>query len=92
MLRKALEDDKSIPKSIRQESKNLIKSLKAEDSETKNLKDLDEYEDIGLIEPRILMTTSRTPSQRLSSYLKELKLIIPNADRVNRGNVSLKDI
>eukprot|EP00341_Mesodinium_pulex_P004471 CAMPEP_0116918262 /NCGR_PEP_ID=MMETSP0467-20121206/19659_1 /TAXON_ID=283647 /ORGANISM="Mesodinium pulex, Strain SPMC105" /LENGTH=93 /DNA_ID=CAMNT_0004595563 /DNA_START=252 /DNA_END=533 /DNA_ORIENTATION=+ len=93
MLRKALEDQKSIPKGIRGDAKNLLKSLQAEDEETKNLKkEIDEYEEVGLINPKIMLTTSREPSQRLGCFVKELKLVFPDAIRVNRGNVGLSDI
>lgn len=52
----------------------------------------DEYEDAQYRDPKILITTSRAPSQRLISFQKELKLIIPNATRVNRGGYVLKDL
>ena len=31
------------------------------------------------------MTTSRDPSTRLTQFAKEMKLVIPNAQRLNRG-------
>ncbi|GMM27707.1 snoRNA-binding rRNA-processing protein [Martiniozyma asiatica (nom. inval.)] len=47
----------------------------------------DEYSSLsGIIEPRIIITTSRNPSTRLSQFTKELKLLFPNAVRLNRGN------
>lgn len=33
----------------------------------------------------MLVTTSRDPSSRLTAFAKELKLIFPNAQRINRG-------
>ena len=33
----------------------------------------------------MLVTTSREPSSRLTAFAKELKLVFPNAQRVNRG-------
>ena len=52
----------------------------------------DEYESAQFRDPKLLITTSRAPSQRLVSFQKELKLILPNATRVNRGSYVLKDL
>lgn len=46
----------------------------------------DEYAKLGEREPRVLVTTSRSPSSRLTQFAKELRLIFPNADRINRGS------
>lgn len=34
---------------------------------------------------QVLVTTSRNPSSRLTQFAKEVKLVIPNAQRLNRG-------
>jgi U3 small nucleolar ribonucleoprotein protein IMP4 len=52
----------------------------------------DEYADNKYYEPKILLTTSRTPSQRLLQFLKEMRIILPNSVRVNRGNTVIKDL
>ena len=52
----------------------------------------DEYEQSNYKNPKIFITTSRNPSQRLTSFQKELKLIIPNSTRVNRGHYVMKDL
>jgi U3 small nucleolar ribonucleoprotein protein IMP4 len=52
----------------------------------------DEYEEAKYRDPKLLMTTSRGPSQRLLQFLKEVKLIMPNSLRVNRGSYVLKDL
>ena len=46
----------------------------------------DEYGDAGLLDPRVCLTTSRDPSSRLKQFAKEVKLLVPNATRINRGN------
>ncbi|GME91035.1 unnamed protein product [Ambrosiozyma monospora] len=47
----------------------------------------DEYAALsGLIEPKLIITTSRNPSSRLSQFTKEIKLLFPNSIRLNRGN------
>ena len=33
----------------------------------------------------MLVTTSRDPSTRLTQFAKEMKLVIPSAQRLNRG-------
>jgi U3 small nucleolar ribonucleoprotein protein IMP4 len=52
----------------------------------------DEYEEAKYRDPKIFITTCRNPSQRLTTFQKELKLIIPNSLRVNRGSYVLKDL
>lgn len=45
-----------------------------------------EYARAGVVDPVIMITTSRNPSSRLTQFAKELKHTIPNAVRINRGN------
>jgi len=40
----------------------------------------------------VLITTSREPSSRLVQFAKELKLCIPNAQRVNRGGLVVQEL
>ena len=50
----------------------------------------DEYSHLsGIVDPRVLVTTSRDPSSRLSSFSKEIRLMLPAAIRLNRGNLVL---
>uniref|UniRef100_A0A4W4F6X2 Brix domain-containing protein n=1 Tax=Electrophorus electricus TaxID=8005 RepID=A0A4W4F6X2_ELEEL len=46
----------------------------------------DEYKWAGVEDPKILVTTSRDPSSRLKMFAKEVKLMFPGAQRMNRGN------
>ena len=52
----------------------------------------DEYEQAKYRDPKILVTTSRDPSQKLLQFQKEMKLILPNSTRINRGGYILKDL
>ncbi|KAK3377908.1 anticodon-binding protein [Podospora didyma] len=53
----------------------------------------DEYSELsGVIDPRVLVTTSRDPSSRLQSFSKEIRLLFPTAIRLNRGNLVLPDL
>ena len=50
----------------------------------------DEYSHLsGITDPRILVTTSRSPSTRLSAFAKEVRLLLPTSVRLNRGNFVL---
>jgi U3 small nucleolar ribonucleoprotein protein IMP4 len=46
----------------------------------------DEYRMAGITEPKVMVTTARDPSTKLSAFAKEIRLLFPNAQRVNRGN------
>lgn len=46
----------------------------------------------GISDPRIIVTTSRDPSSRLSQFAKEIKLLFPEAVRLNRGNYVMTEL
>ncbi|KAH6899793.1 anticodon-binding protein [Thelonectria olida] len=53
----------------------------------------DEYAQLsGIVDPRVLVTTSRDPSARLAAFAKEIRLLLPTAVRLNRGNLILPDL
>ncbi|KAK6597895.1 brix domain-containing protein [Botrytis cinerea] len=53
----------------------------------------DEYAQLsGIVDPRVLITTSRDPSSRLSAFAKEIRLLIPTSIRLNRGNLILPSL
>nr|XP_022909644.1 U3 small nucleolar ribonucleoprotein protein IMP4 [Onthophagus taurus] len=52
----------------------------------------DEYRYAGVEDPKIVITTSRDPSSRLKQFVKEVRLIFPNAQRMNRGNYEMKQL
>jgi len=52
----------------------------------------DEYRYAGCEDPKIMITTSRDPSARLKMFVKELRLVFPNAQRMNRGNYEVKQL
>ncbi|XP_058800815.1 U3 small nucleolar ribonucleoprotein protein IMP4 [Phymastichus coffea] len=52
----------------------------------------DEYRWAGVENPKIVITTSRDPSSRLKMFVKELRLIFPNSQRMNRGNYDIKQL
>lgn len=53
----------------------------------------DEYSHLsGVVDPRILVTTSRDPSSRLGGFAKEIRLLLPTSIRLNRGNLILPNL
>ncbi|KAH7026180.1 anticodon-binding protein [Microdochium trichocladiopsis] len=53
----------------------------------------DEYSQLsGIVDPRVLVTTSRDPSTRLAAFAKEIRLLLPTGIRLNRGNLILPDL
>ena len=52
----------------------------------------DEYARAGVYDPKILITTSRDPSSRLQQFSKEMRLVFPNSQRINRGGHVMKEI
>ncbi|CAB9518577.1 nucleolar ribonucleoprotein protein IMP4 [Seminavis robusta] len=93
-LRQALASGKSLPTELRASYDALKKEVDAEDvkTDTQHTRVDDEYGDAGLIEPRVCVTTCRDPSSRLKNFSKELKLLVPNSTRINRGNNTVSDL
>ena len=93
-MKNALDNDKAVPTELRREKAQVAHDLELADSKTIVARSHvdDEYEDAKYRDPKLLITTSRNPSQRLISFQKELKLILPNSQRVNRGSYVLKDL
>ncbi|KAL5729122.1 hypothetical protein ACHQM5_002115 [Ranunculus cassubicifolius] len=86
-IKEALEEGKPIPTELRNEEAELRKQIDLEDDQTavpKSHMD-DEYATASLVDPKILITTSRNPSAPLAQFAKELKIVFPNAQRMNRG-------
>lgn len=88
VVREALASGKPLPQEVRPGYDKLKRQIDAEDDRTKEVLTHvdDEYGDAGLMEPRVCVTTSRSPSSRLKQFSKEIKLLIPNSSRINRGN------
>jgi len=93
--RRALAEGKPLPTELRRDSARLMEEIRAEDDATgaapKTHVD-DEYARAGLAPPKVLLTTARAPSPRLAEFAKELSLVFPNTQRVNRGGQTVKEI
>ena len=93
-IRQALESGKPIPTELRAEEAALRHEIALEDDNTAVPRSHidDEYANAGSIPPKVLITTSRDPSSRLAQFAKELKLVFPNSQRLNRGGLVVKDL
>ncbi|XP_053466668.1 U3 small nucleolar ribonucleoprotein protein IMP4 [Ictalurus furcatus] len=87
-LKSALDDNRLIPTEIRKQALDLQKQLEFDDEGGDGVSSHmdDEYKWAGVEDPKIMVTTSRDPSSRLKMFAKEVKLIFPGAQRMNRGN------
>lgn len=87
-IKAAVDDNKPIPTDLRKEAISVHKTLDWDDEGADGVTSHidDEYQMAGVDDPRILITTSRNPSARLKQFAKEMKLVLPNSQRINRGN------
>ncbi|XP_048475841.1 U3 small nucleolar ribonucleoprotein protein IMP4 isoform X2 [Rhincodon typus] len=86
-LKHALEENRLIPTDLRREALDLQKVLEYDDEGGEGVSSQidDEYKWAGVEDPKVMVTTSRDPSSKLKQFAKEVKLIFPNAQRMNRG-------
>eukprot|EP00515_Schizochytrium_aggregatum_P015385 CAMPEP_0202082834 /NCGR_PEP_ID=MMETSP0964-20121228/21204_1 /ASSEMBLY_ACC=CAM_ASM_000500 /TAXON_ID=4773 /ORGANISM="Schizochytrium aggregatum, Strain ATCC28209" /LENGTH=297 /DNA_ID=CAMNT_0048650489 /DNA_START=17 /DNA_END=913 /DNA_ORIENTATION=+ len=93
-VKEALESGKPIPTELREEAGRLREELKKDDAFTLKPKTHidDEYANAGIRDPKVCVTTSKDPSSRLKQFAKEVRLLFPNSQRVNRGNYQLADL
>ncbi|CDS09982.1 hypothetical protein LRAMOSA02659 [Lichtheimia ramosa] len=92
-IKQAIEEGKAIPTELRNMSKELREDLpfdQAQSAPTSHIDD--EYARAGVFDPKIMITTSRDPSSRLQQFAKEMRLVFPNSQRINRGGHVIKDI
>merc|ERR1712071_224033 len=88
-LREALEEGKPIDTDLRKKAAFLGGS-ETGGGGTSHLDD--EYRWAGVEDPKIMLTTSHDPSSRLKMFVKELRLVFPNAQRLDRGNYEMKQL
>jgi len=94
LIRTALQEGKPFPTELRGEEASLRHEVGLEDEATATPRSHvdDEYGLAGTRDPKICVTTSRDPSSRLKQFMKEVKLIFPNAQAVNRGNTKVPEL
>lgn len=97
IIKQALAQGKPLPKEIAEDEQlqqdfRYDQTIRGEQEEAEEEVD-DEYAATsGISEPRVIVTTSRDPSTRLSQFAKEIKLLFPNAVRLNRGNYIMPNL
>ena len=93
-IRQALASGKPLPDSLkRQEAEELGRDLNLDAAQAAPGSSIDdEYSRAGTYDPRVLVTTSRDPSSRLTQFAKEVRLLFPNSTRLNRGGYTVSDL
>lgn len=94
-VQRALDAGVPVPTELRAEAQTLAHEAELEDSRT--AKEAvshmdDEYENAGVFDPKICITTSHEPSRLLKEFARELRLIFPNSQSLNRGGYKIKDL
>ncbi|KAJ1834752.1 snoRNA-binding rRNA-processing protein imp4 [Coemansia sp. RSA 2706] len=92
-LKEALREGRPIPTELQNEAEELNQALKFDEAQTEfeSTQD-DEYARAGIYDPKVVVTTSRDPSSRLQQFAKEMRLVLPNSQRINRGNYVVSEI
>eukprot|EP00127_Corallochytrium_limacisporum_P006783 Clim_evm53s235 gene=Clim_evmTU53s235 len=93
MIKEAIREGKAIPTELRAEEQRLREEIELEDeghNEPRSIID-DEYAKSNY-DPNVVVTTSRDPSSKLKQFAKEIRLLVPNSRRINRGNYVMKDL
>lgn len=88
------DDDHEKAQHFFKKNKKMIKNIEADDFDTSipySIVD-DEYKNNVYREPKILLTTSRDCSNRLQQFMQEMRIIIPNSFKLNRGNLVIKEL
>ncbi|XP_002136433.1 U3 small nucleolar ribonucleoprotein protein IMP4 [Drosophila pseudoobscura] len=85
----SLDRNKTLNSPIVAKGIDVYSSLKYDDKGIEVRLSNDEYDHAGCQDPKIMLTTSHNPSSRLKMFMKELRLIFPNAQQMNRGKYQL---
>ncbi|OMJ24726.1 U3 small nucleolar ribonucleoprotein IMP4 [Smittium culicis] len=92
-IKEALKDGRPIPTEFKKDSEELRKTLAFDEAQEKPTTHIDdEYSMAGVYDPKVVITTSRDPSSRLAQFAKEMRLVVPNSQRINRGNYVIQDL
>ncbi|RLN66791.1 hypothetical protein BBJ29_000033 [Phytophthora kernoviae] len=93
-LKEAIRSGKAIPTELHSVETSLRHEMEYDDeAHQKPLNHIDdEYKNAGMFDPKIAITTSRDPSSRLKQFAQEIRLIFPNAIRLNRGAHTVGDL
>jgi len=93
-VRTALETNAPLPTDVKKDALNIQKLL---DTDTPGIDPLESHEDdeyrwAGVEDPVVYVTTGHDASSKLKEFVKELRLVFPNSQRVNRGKTGIKQL
>ncbi|TNJ27228.1 putative U3 small nucleolar ribonucleoprotein IMP4 [Giardia muris] len=91
LVAEGLEEGRILADDVRNDAIRLAEDLRFEDAVTKE-KEVDDDEYTQARPPKLLLTTSRDPSTRLKAFAKELRILFPTAQRVNRGSHTIGEL
>lgn len=93
-VRDAIEQGTALPPDLRKDADRLQHESELDDaSRGAPSEGIDsEYANAGVADPRVLVTTSHDPSSKLTQFLKEVKLLLPNSERMNRGGNTVQQL
>ena len=93
-VKEAIEQGKALPTELRADADKLRAEMELDDASRGAPSDgIDnEYFTAGSSDPKVLVTTSHDPSSKLTQFLKEVKLLLPNAERMNRGGNTVEQV
>ncbi|KAI0796574.1 Brix-domain-containing protein [Abortiporus biennis] len=92
-LKDALASGRTLPTELKRDAKSLGKDLAFDEAQADPSTHIDnEYSRAGILDPKIVVTTSRDPSSKLLQFAKEMRLVFPNSHRINRGNYVVKEL
>ncbi|OSD04348.1 Brix-domain-containing protein [Trametes coccinea BRFM310] len=92
-IKDALASGKTLPTELRKDAKDLGRDLAFDEAQAEPSTHIDnEYSRAGILDPKIVVTTSRDPSSKLLQFAKEMRLVFPNSHRINRGNYVVKEL
>ncbi|KAI9056586.1 Brix-domain-containing protein [Trametes sanguinea] len=90
-IKDALASGKALPTELRKDAKDLGRDLAFDEAQAEPSTHIDnEYSRAGILDPKIVVTTSRDPSSKLLQF--EMRLVFPNSHRINRGNYVVKEL
>ncbi|EDS89434.1 hypothetical protein, conserved [Entamoeba histolytica HM-1:IMSS] len=93
IIAQTIENGTQLPAHAKEGFDVAMTRMDAEDDATRQVSTYDsEYAMAGVKDPNVFITTSKDPSSKLKEFVKEIKLIIPNSTRINRGNIQIKQL
>ena len=91
-IQSAIDDGKSLPTELLYEARQLNHENEMDLRPDESAAIDDEYATIGIREPKVCVTSSRDPSSRLKQFTKEIKILLPNSQSINRGNLRIDEL